>query len=96
MTSSSEQVMQISSQVPAHRRFLDALGATGLSLGALWMRYFALGRDAGEVEVEAYVSGLISMPPLEHDVLAHAINERLDEIAPPRAPYSESLHEEDG
>jgi hypothetical protein len=28
------------------------------------------------------------LPPIEHDILAHAINERLDEIAPPRAPYS--------
>ncbi|MCZ8382735.1 hypothetical protein O6P37_28070 [Mycobacterium sp. CPCC 205372] len=43
--------------------------------------------------MDAYVNGAIAMPPVEHDVLALAINERLDELAPPRAPYSEEFTE---
>jgi hypothetical protein len=83
--------MRIDNQLPGYRRFLAAFDATGLAVDELWMRYFALGGEAGMVEVEAYVSGLMLMSPLQHDILAHAINERLDEIAPPRAPYSRDL-----
>lgn len=72
-------------------RFLAALRASGLSVEQLWLRYFGLGGEAGKVEIEAYLSGLLPLPPLQHDLLAHAINERLDELAPPRAPYSTDL-----
>lgn len=75
-----------------HRhRFLAAVRATGLSLEELWLRYFGLGGDAGKIEIDAYLSGLAPLSSLQHDLLAHAINERLDEIAPPRAPYAEEL-----
>ncbi|MGW0027009.1 hypothetical protein [Rhodococcus sp. NPDC003383] len=73
------------------RRFLAAVRATGLSLEELWLRYFGLGGDAGKIEIDAYLSGLAPLSSLQHDLLAHAINERLDEIAPPRAPYAEEL-----
>ena len=75
-----------------HRhRFLAALRASGLTIEELWLRYFGLGGDAGKLEVDAYLSGLAPLSPLQHDLLAHAVNERLDEIAPPRAPYAEEL-----
>lgn len=75
-----------------HRhRFLDAVGATGLSLEELWLRYFGLGGDAGKIEIDAYLSGLAPLSALQHDLLAHAVNERLDEISPPRAPYAEEF-----
>jgi hypothetical protein len=65
-----------------------AFGGTKLTLEELWLRYFALGGDAGKVEIEAYLAGLMPLPSLQHNILAHAINERLDEIGPPRrAPY---------
>jgi hypothetical protein len=73
---------------PVSQRFLDAFQNSGLSVSQLWLRYFALGGDAGEMELDAYLNGAIALPPLQHDIVAHAINERLDEIAPPRAPYS--------
>jgi hypothetical protein len=76
-----------------HRRFHDAAEAAELTLDELWLRYFSLGGLAGRFEVDAYVNGAIAMPPVEHDVLALAINERLDELAPPRAPYSEEFAE---
>lgn len=87
--------MRIDNDTAGYRRFLDAFDASGLSVDELWIRYFALGGDAGEVEIEAYLNGLTLMPPLQHDILAHAINERLDEIAPPRAPYSSDLPHDD-
>jgi hypothetical protein len=70
------------------RRFCEAFEAAQLTVDELWIRYFSLGGDAGRFEVDAYLNGAIAMPPMQHDMLAHAINERLDEIAPPRAPYS--------
>jgi hypothetical protein len=70
------------------QRFHHAFEACDLTVSQLWMRYFALGGDAGEMELDAYLNGAIALPAMQHDVLAHAINERLDEIAPPRAPYS--------
>ncbi|GLZ27965.1 phosphatase [Lentzea sp. NBRC 105346] len=57
-----------------------ALQHAGLSAGQLWLRYFALGGDAGPIEVDAYVHGLSSLDPLQRDILAHAVNERLDEL----------------
>ena len=72
-----------------NQRFQEALDASDLTVGQLWVRYFALGGDAGELEVDAYLNGAIALPGIQHDMLAHAINERLDELTPPRAPYSD-------
>lgn len=70
------------------RGLADAYAGTQLSLEDIWLRYFALGGDAGKVEIEAYLSGLMPLASLQHNILAHAINERLDELGPPpRAPY---------
>lgn len=70
------------------RELAAAFIGTQLGVEELWLRYFALGGDAGRVEIEAYVAGLMPLQPLQHNILAHAINERLDELGPPqRAPY---------
>jgi hypothetical protein len=76
------------------KRFNDAFESTGLTVGELWLRYFALGGDAGQLEIDAYLNAAIALSPLQHDILAHAINERLDEIASVRAPYSADFHAE--
>jgi hypothetical protein len=69
---------------------LAAIRAAGLPLGKLWIRYFGLGGTVGEYEVDAYLQGMLALPPLQRDLLAHAANELIDEIPPlPRAPYSE-------
>lgn len=63
-----------------------------LTMEQLWLRYFTLGGDAGLMEVEAHLHGLMPLPDLQRDILAHAINERLDELVwPGRIPYSLSL-----
>lgn len=54
----------------------------------LWLRYFALGGTASPMEVDGHLHGLVPLPPIQRDVLAHAVNERLDELAHPgRVPY---------
>jgi len=73
---------------PLSSKFHDAYDASKLNVAGVWIRYFALGGEASEMEVDAYLNGAIALPAFQHDMLAHAINERLDELAPPRAPYS--------
>lgn len=79
-----------------HRRqLIVALRASRLGVEELWLRYFALGGEVGRMEIEAYLNGLLPLSRLQHDLIAHAINERLDEIAPPRAPYAADLSDRD-
>ena len=72
------------------RRFAESLRHADVSIEELWLRYFTLGGHAGQFEVEAYIHGAMALPPLHRDILAHALNERLDELysRAPRAPYS--------
>ncbi|GAA1348793.1 PP2C family protein-serine/threonine phosphatase [Saccharothrix algeriensis] len=71
-----------------------ALPHARLTIDELWLRYFALGGDCGVIDIDAYVHGLGRLPPLQCDILAHAVNERLDELTPPhRAYYSRPARE---
>jgi hypothetical protein len=72
-------------------RLYDAYAAPRLSVAELWFRWLALGGEASEMEADAYLNEAIAPPAFQHDMLAQAINERLDEIAPPRAPYNEDF-----
>jgi hypothetical protein len=83
--------MSLGEEESAQRRgFEESLRHADVSMEELWLRYFTLGGLAGQFEVEAYIHGAMSLPALQRDVLAHALNERLDEMlsAAPRAPYS--------
>ena len=64
-----------------------AFAAAEITVNELWLRYFALGGDAGPTEVDAYLNGLMPFSPLQHNILALAVNERLNEHPPPEAPY---------
>jgi len=77
------------------RRLLAACYArSSLTPEQLWMRYFALGGSLSLLELDAYLNGLTTLPRVDRDMLAHAVNERLDEVAgPARAPYSHSFRE---
>jgi hypothetical protein len=63
---------------------LDALDTfrqeAGLSHGELWLRYFELGGMSTGLELEAFVYGIIAPSSHDHDVIAHAINERFVEL----------------
>lgn len=77
----------MSSHRDPHQQLRDAFKAADVTVDELWLRYFGLGGEAGRFELDAYLNDAMALPPVQHDVLAHAINERLNEIAPPRAPY---------
>jgi hypothetical protein len=73
-----------------HRSALrSAFDHADLSLEQLWMRYFALGGNADLMEIDAHLAGLAELPAGQRDMLAHAVNERLDELLlQRRVPYS--------
>jgi hypothetical protein len=72
-----------------HSALRTAFDHAELSLEQLWMRYFALGGTADLMEIDAHLAGLTELPPGQQDMLAHAVNERLDElILHRRVPYS--------
>ena len=78
---------------PEQRRQLRAaMKAADISVPDLWLKYFGLSGDAGEYEVEAYLQGLLSLPPIQRDLLALAANELIDDLPRPRAPYSDDFN----
>ncbi|PWW22727.1 hypothetical protein JD79_01886 [Geodermatophilus normandii] len=69
-------------QVPGAASPLQiAFGLLGLSTHDVWLRYLALGGQADEVSVAAQIHGFLDLPPGEYNVLAHTLNEELDELA---------------
>ncbi|MFI7480813.1 hypothetical protein ACH9EU_00175 [Kocuria sp. M1R5S2] len=64
-----------SEQARVLRRVLDA---AGIGVGALWLHYFRLGGEVGEVEVDAYLHHALRLPRFERDLVAHAANELID------------------
>jgi hypothetical protein len=82
------------SQVVKRRTLLAAFRGANLPPEQLWRRYFALGGAAGPAEIEAYLLGQTPLPTLQHDILAHALNERLDELVHSvRAAYARPVLE---
>jgi hypothetical protein len=73
------------------RRLRSALKAADILVSELWLKYFGMSGDAGEYEVEAYLQGLLSLPPVQRDLLALAANELIDDLPRPRAPYSDDF-----
>jgi hypothetical protein len=53
----------------------DGLLLSGMTLPELHLRYFAVGGDAGNLEVEAYILGVLRPDPHQHDLIAQALNE---------------------
>jgi hypothetical protein len=53
----------------------DGYRASGLSLTELWLGYITIGGNAAQIEVEAYLTGALIPDPLQHDILAHSLNE---------------------
>ena len=72
----------------------EAFRHADLTLEELWLRYFALGGDADLMTVDAHLEGLLPLPRAQVDMVALAINERLDELfAQRRAPYSREIRQ---
>lgn len=69
-----------------------ALPLAQLSVGELWLKYFAIGGSAGEFEIEAYLFAAHELPVLERDLVAQALNERFMDLSMDiRVPYSAAI-----
>lgn len=65
---------------PERLSLQEGVALTGMTSCELWLRQIAVGGDAGRLEVEAYVLGLLVPDVYQHDVLAQALNERCVEL----------------
>jgi hypothetical protein len=66
--------------LPAFNELDTFRQAAGLSHGELWLRYFELGGMSTGVELEAFLFGALVPSDHNHDLIAHAINERFVEL----------------
>lgn len=53
---------------------------TGLTHGELFLRYFELGGMSSALELEALLYDALVPSPFDHDIVAHALNERFVEL----------------
>ncbi len=69
---------------------IESASTAGLDSYDLWLNYAGMGGRLDPLDVEAYLYGLLVLPSLERDLVAHAINEMLEDrgstVQP--APYS--------
>ena len=78
--------MEAGAQLDFARRMLDA------DLVTVWTDYFGLGGTETPRAIEAYLGGEGTLDALQHDVLAHAINERCQDAGLDNpAPYAEDV-----
>jgi hypothetical protein len=63
-----------------HRLFEAARVRGELTIHELWLRYLALGGNCDGFDIDGYLHGLLALDTLEQDILAVALNERLDEV----------------
>lgn len=62
----------------------------GLTISALWVRYFALGGMSTPLELEAVLFGALMPGPHDRDLITVALNERFAELGLGRPlPYSD-------
>ena len=52
----------------------------GLSHEELWLRYFELGGMSTALQLEAFLYGALTPEVHDHDLIAHALNERFVEL----------------
>ncbi len=65
-----------------------------LTHGELWLRYFELGGMSTALELEAVLYGALWPTGHDHDVIAHALNERFVEMGGNHpVPYSEGMED---
>jgi hypothetical protein len=63
---------------------------SGLTYQELWWRQVAVGGDASPLELEAYLLGLLTLDPHQHDLIAQALNEHFLDLGQDHPmPYSE-------
>jgi hypothetical protein len=63
-----------------HRRMDATRVRAELTVQELWLRYIALGGTGDAFDVDGYLQGLTPLDTFQQDVLAQALNERLDDL----------------
>jgi hypothetical protein len=58
----------------------DGMRLSGMSFSELWLRQIAVSGTIGELELEAYVLGLLVPDDYQHNLIAQAINEYFIEL----------------
>lgn len=53
----------------------DGMRLSGMSYPELWLRHIAVSGTVGELELEAYVLGLLVADNYQHNLIAQALNE---------------------
>ena len=77
---------------PDHELLDSARRKAGLSVEALWIRYFELGGEASQLEMEGFLTGALIPTRYQHDILAHAINEAfMDKGRSDRVEYTHDI-----
>lgn len=61
----------------------EAIEQARLSLNEVWMRYFSISGEAGDYEIDAYLNGSFILSSIQADLLAHAVNELIDQMPRP-------------
>jgi hypothetical protein len=72
---------------------IGAAAAAGIDPYDLWLEYAGMGGSFDPLDVEAYLHGLVLLPVLERDLLAHTVNEQLEDLGFPVAPAPYSTGE---
>lgn len=61
----------------------------------LWLKYYSVGGNRQEFDIDSYVYGLTPLPAGERDLLAMALNELIDDLPQrPRAASSFDTRQE--
>ncbi|HEX8306287.1 MAG TPA: hypothetical protein VF612_15530 [Jatrophihabitans sp.] len=58
----------------------DGMRLSGMSYPELWLRHISLSGAIGEMELEAYVLGLLVPDDYQHNMIAQALNEYFIEL----------------
>jgi hypothetical protein len=75
---------------PASETFDQFRQEADLTRSELWLRYFELGGMSSALQLEAILYGALLATPHDHDVIAHALNERFVELGGNHpVPYGE-------
>jgi len=69
----------MTSDDPSRRMDLARLRAE-LTIQDLWLRYVALGGTGDAFDLDAHLQGLVPLDSFQQDILAHALNEALEDI----------------
>lgn len=65
----------------------------GCPLSQVWVQYLGLGGNVDLFDLDAFMHGLMPLPPAQQDILANAINEELEDLfQAAKIPYLLTVH----